>query len=200
MFTRRVFCSRNSVIFPILRTFRSNFEPINIKSEGTINVPSHKVSSAKIALARKDIDIYLQSKEVQEKMNLENMKMSDNKITPMFKLLNTNGIKVDGPIEFESNENNELETILAKMSNITIEFDDIEKTSNNNQWYAHFNISGDFSKYHEYVSHYRELKKKEVKKIEDFNDFETHTYKIIFKCTFVVAVFSIFFSFIMFQK
>ena len=105
MFTRRIICSKNSLIFPILRTLGSKYER-------TTFVSSYKIIFAKIILDRKDIDLYLQTK----KNNLENMKIS-NSITPMFTSVTIDGIKVDEPKEFD----NKLGIISAKISEVVFE-------------------------------------------------------------------------------
>ena len=85
MFTRRVINSihRNIGLSPILRNFRTTFEPIRINREESRNVSSCDIVVAKFTLARHEINLHLDSKEVQEKINLENTKTSNDSITPI---------------------------------------------------------------------------------------------------------------------
>lgn len=135
-------------VIPVVRCFKS----IRINPVETTNVSSSEAMAAEITLAKQKIDLYLESKEAQEKVNPENNSITP--ITPMFTLLNTNGAIVDGPKEFNDGIN-ELEPIFAKMPNITIDFDNFEKTSN--QCYAYWKITGDFSNYQKHVSQYKHL-------------------------------------------
>ena len=70
--------------------------------------------------------------------------------------MDTNGSIIYGPKEFNNKIRNELESKIANMSDITIKFDNIEKTSNenNDQWCAYLNITGDFNNYD---SHHKNL-------------------------------------------
>ena len=167
MFTRHIINSvhRNIGLAPILRNFRTTFEPIRINSEGSRNVSYRNIVVAKFTLDRHEIDLHLEPKEVQEKINLENTKTLNDSIIPIipiFTLLDTNGsIICCGPKEFNNDISNELDAKIANMSDITINFDNIEKT-NNDQWCAYLNITGDFNNY---VSQHRNITP--VRKIEN---------------------------------
>ena len=140
MFTRCALRSVQRIFVPMrnyVRKIEPNFNPLHIKRESTRTVSAYDVVAANITLARKDIELYLQSKEVQEKISVNN---TQTPITSMFTLLDTDGSILD-PKKFNGNE---LEIALSKMPNFTIELGNIEKSSND-QWYAHLSIIGEFS-------------------------------------------------------
>ena len=177
MFTRCLFSGYRNVF-----AAATYFKSYHIKCIETTNVSSSDAMAAEITLFRQKIDLFLESKEVQAKINPKN-----SLITPMFTLLNTNGSIVDGPKEF-NNGNNKLETILAKIPHITINFDNFEKTTND-KWYAYMNITGDFSDYQKHVTQHRNLANIKSKKNETLKWFDDGKIQVIIFLTIHVVFF-----------
>ena len=147
MFTKRVFTSAirsSSCVNPILwRNFCTNFEPIRIKNIGTQNVSYHDIINANVTLTKHKIDMHLSSKEIQEKINLNNDQSNElTLIKPLFMLLNNNGTIIDAICPKDINDGcNQLETFFCKTPELTIDFRKIEKSTNENkQWHAYYNI------------------------------------------------------------
>ena len=155
MFTRRLFSGYRNVF-----AAATYFKSFHIKCIETTNVSSSDAMAAEITLFRQKIDLFLESKEVQAKINPKNSSIIP--IIPKYTLLNRNESIVDGPKEF-NNGNNKLETILAKILHITINFDNFEKTTND-KWYAYMNITGDFSDHQKHDTQHRNLANIKFKK------------------------------------